>query len=204
MPFLSHEARSLRVISVRSAFIPAANQTSQSNYRPIAIGSQSIGAPLNNSKQEQFQKKPKKSNCFILEIRPKYGNLHRPMNGQETVEESASHSSLTNINTTDASVDRVRVSKNCQTEHVYGHCNITLVFNSGYQMHEIPEGCYGDHCVNHHSCHERVVFCTHTLRVRTALYVHDVSFIKSHFTGNSECCFGLKCATCDFVLGWNP
>lgn len=47
----SHMKRaSLCVISVRSAFIPTADQTSQSNYRPIAISSRSIGAPLKQTR----------------------------------------------------------------------------------------------------------------------------------------------------------
>ncbi len=38
------------VISLRSAFLETADQTSQFDYRPIVIGSRSIGAPLLNSK----------------------------------------------------------------------------------------------------------------------------------------------------------
>ncbi len=39
-----------RIISLRSAFLETADQTSQFDYRPIVIGSRSIGAPLLNSK----------------------------------------------------------------------------------------------------------------------------------------------------------
>ncbi len=47
VPNLSQQARhQLEIGFLRSAFLETADQTSPSDYRPIMIGSQSIGAPL--------------------------------------------------------------------------------------------------------------------------------------------------------------
>ncbi len=47
VPNLSQQAHyQLEIVFLRSAFLETADQTSKSDYRPIVIGSRSIGAPL--------------------------------------------------------------------------------------------------------------------------------------------------------------
>ncbi len=47
VPNLAQQARhQLEIVFLRSAFLENADQTSQRDYRPIVIGSRSIGAPL--------------------------------------------------------------------------------------------------------------------------------------------------------------
>ncbi len=70
VPNLSQQARhQLEIVFLRSAFLETADQTPPSNYRPIMIGSRSIGAPLLTSVHVvrcRGRKSPRVHVCFSI------------------------------------------------------------------------------------------------------------------------------------------